>query len=159
MVGQYQVKLRAVDAGTCVGEDFDFASIKVSEATGFIGGDMVICKGTHVTLQAGGGVSYQWETLDSALVAAEPQPVFAPEDTTIYVATVVDGNGCVVRDSVRVDVVPGIDFQFDYARESDCVARPAIRINNQTDPIESITIDFGDGNTSEERQILYQYEK
>ncbi|MEQ8302172.1 MAG: PKD domain-containing protein [Cyclobacteriaceae bacterium] len=156
-VGQYQVKLRAVDVGTCVGEDFDFATITVNEATGFVGNDKLICGGSEVALQAGGGVFYQWETLDGALVAAEPTPVFTPEDSTTYIATVIDANGCKVKDSVRVDVVPSIDIQFEYVRETDCVARPALQITNLTDENEDVFIDFGDGNTSQERRLRYSY--
>ncbi|MCB0492092.1 MAG: gliding motility-associated C-terminal domain-containing protein [Cyclobacteriaceae bacterium] len=155
--GSYSVRLRAVDQGTCVGEDFDFATIIVNKATGFAGEDQVICHGQTVQLLAGGGNQYQWRIGDST-VSQLSTPIFSPEDTTSYSITVTDFNGCVVEDTLKVSVVPRIDLLFDIEKVTDCVSRPSLKLVNRTEEEEELFFDFGDGNSSSQREVIYNYE-
>lgn len=155
--GSYLVRLRAVDQGTCVGEDFDFVTITVNKATGFAGEDQSICHGETTQLLAGGGVQYQWSIQDS-LVSQLPSPTFSPTDTTAYSVSITDGNGCIIKDTVEVKVVPRIDLQFDVEKITDCVSRPTLKLTNRTEEDEELFFDFGDGNSSTQREVVYTYE-
>lgn len=155
--GSYSVRLRAVDQGTCVGEDFDFATIIVNKATGFAGEDQTICHGESTQLIAGGGVQYSWSIKDS-LASQLSSPTFSPMDTTTYAVAITDINGCVVKDTIGVSVVPRIDLQFDIEKVTDCTTRPALKLVNRTEEEEELFFDFGDGNSSTQREVVYNYE-
>lgn len=155
--GSYLVRLRAVDQGTCIGEDFDFATVIVSKATGFVGEDQTICYGAPAQLFADGGVQYKWQIKDS-LVAEAPRPTFSPTDTTTYRVSITDFNNCVVEDSLTVSVVPRIDLRFKIEKVSDCYSRASLKLANLTKTAEEQFFDFGDGNTSLQREIVYNYE-
>ncbi|HRK55562.1 MAG TPA: PKD domain-containing protein [Cyclobacteriaceae bacterium] len=155
--GSYSVRLRAVDQGTCVGEDFDFATIIVNKATGFAGEDQTICHGESTQLIADGGVQYSWSIKDS-LASQLSSPTFSPMDTTTYAVAITDINGCVVKDTIGVSVVPRIDLQFDIEKVTDCTTRPALKLVNRTEEEEELFFDFGDGNSSTQREVVYNYE-
>ncbi len=156
--GTYLVKLRAVDQGTCVGEDFDFATIIVNKATGFAGEDKTICNGSNVILSAGGGVKYEWRSNDESVISQLSQPNFQPDDTTRYAVTITDINNCIVNDTIKVDVVPRIDLQFDVEKITDCSSRAALQLVNNTDSDEEQFFDFGDGNSTSQREVVHNYE-
>lgn len=156
--GKYLVKLRAVDAGTCIGEDFDFATITVNSPTGFVGENQTICQGSEVQLLAGGGVQYRWMLGDS-LVSTLADPVFDLEDSTLFEVVITDANGCIVQDAVTVNVVPGFDFRFDFRRIFDCSSRPSLEVVNLSGEGEGLFFDFGDGNSSNLATASHQFEK
>lgn len=156
-IGTYLVKLRAVDTGTCIGEDFDFATIVVNKATGFAGEDRVICEGSEVQLIAGGGVFYEWRTKKDGPISEASQPVFAPIDTTNYFVSVLDANNCVYKDTIIVDVIPKISLRFEYEKITDCNSRASIKVSNQTEENDEQFFDFGDGNSSDQRDVTYSY--
>ncbi|MFZ1808891.1 MAG: PKD domain-containing protein [Cyclobacteriaceae bacterium] len=155
--GSYSVRLRALDQGTCVGEDFDFTTITVNNASGFAREDQTICHGENVELIASGGVQFSWSIKDS-LVSQLSRPIFSPTDTTAYAVAITDFNGCVVKDTISVSVVPRIDLQFDIEKVTDCSARPALKLVNRTEEDEELFFDFGDGNSSTQREVVYNYE-
>jgi gliding motility-associated-like protein len=62
------------------------------------------CSSDKSTLTASGAASYSWtpvSTLSNPLIAS---PVATPTDTTKYIVTGTDINGCVNKDSVTVNV-------------------------------------------------------
>ncbi|MCH2197343.1 MAG: T9SS type A sorting domain-containing protein [Flavobacteriales bacterium] len=65
------------------------------------GMDQAICEGETANLMASGGESYEWEDLGSGA----NQDV-TPDETTVYVVTVEDANGCSDSDEVEVAVNP-----------------------------------------------------
>ncbi|WP_306641344.1 DUF7619 domain-containing protein [Sanyastnella coralliicola] len=65
------------------------------------GMDQAICEGETANLMASGGESYEWENLGSGA----GQEV-TPDETTVYVVTVEDANGCSDSDEVEVTVNP-----------------------------------------------------
>ncbi|MBX2940926.1 MAG: gliding motility-associated C-terminal domain-containing protein [Cyclobacteriaceae bacterium] len=155
--GTYSIKLRAVDQGTCIGEDFDFATVVVSKAMGFVGEDQTICHGTDVQLLAGGGVQYAWNTTEEGVVSKAAQPVFSPADTMTYYISITDVNNCVVKDTVEVRVVPRINLQFEIEKVTDCASRTALKLVNTTKEEEEQFFEFGDGNSSNQREVVYNY--
>ncbi|MFM7054504.1 MAG: PKD domain-containing protein, partial [Bacteroidota bacterium] len=65
----------------------------------FAGPDATICVGQTATLNASGGVSYQWSN------GSTSQSIqVAPTITTVYTVTVTDVNGCTDSDSIIVNV-------------------------------------------------------
>ena len=156
--GTYLVKLRAVDDGTCTGEDFDFATIVVSRATGFAGESQTICQGGDARLMAGGGVRYSWSTGQGEAVSEAAQPVFSPTDTMTYYVSITDVNNCVAKDTLRVDVVPAIDLRFEMQKVTDCESRPTLKLVNRTEEPDGQFFEFGDGNFSTAREVVHHYE-
>ena len=67
------------------------------------GDDQNICKGESVTLEAAGGVSYEWSS-GSGGTASGQTITFNPSETTTYTVTVTGGNGCTDTDDVTVYV-------------------------------------------------------
>ncbi|MFH1320459.1 MAG: PKD domain-containing protein [Bacteroidota bacterium] len=72
------------------------------------GGDLFICSGGNVQLNATGGISYSWTPADSLDDPNIANPVANPTDTTIYTVTVTSVGGCIAEDSVTVQVAPSL---------------------------------------------------
>jgi len=157
--GQYTIKLKAIDSGTCLGKDSTTTIVNVYKVQGFAGADQNMCNDATTHLVAGGGVTYAWTDKGGTFTSSLPSPLINPKDTTRYFVTIVDSHGCVKKDTVDVRVVPGIDLQFDFAELYDCFSRPIIRVTNQTQgkEDEDIFFDFGDGNTSHQEEDVHSY--
>jgi len=155
--GIYKVKLKAVDQGTCVGVDSTFTTIYVHLAAGFAGDDQTMCYGSGTTLLAGGGVSYVWFTT-RATISTVATPLVNPEEDTPYFVTITDKNGCQKKDTVNVNVIPGIDLDFSYVKIYDCYGRPQLDVENRTKSDISTFFDFGDGATSDLLTVNHEYE-
>ncbi len=155
--GTYQVGLRAIDQGTCKGEDFDFATIVVSKASGFAEADKAVCFESPTQLLAGGGAQYKWYVKKDSVISELARPTIIPKDTTSYFVDIVDSNGCLVKDTVKVSVVPGIDFKFDFRKVGDCYSRPTLLLVNRTVADEDQHFEFGDGSSSEALEVTHNY--
>ena len=157
--GNYTVKLNAIDAGTCIGKDSTFTTVQVWMPAGLVGGDQVICHGAVTQLMASGGAHYDWKSEDGIFTSHQAQPFIAPADTMLYFVTVTDKEGCLKKDTVKVNVVPGINLQFTASKVYDCFSRPSVRVKNMTDPKEEVFFDFGDGTTSDMAEDTHQFQK
>lgn len=73
--------------------------------------DDTICLGNAVPLWASGGTGYQWSPATGLSNPNSPNPMASPDQTTIYTVTVTSSEGCVLIDTVRiqVDVFPVTD--------------------------------------------------
>jgi gliding motility-associated-like protein len=77
-----------------------------------------ICPGDTTTLNASGGLSYQWIPATGLSDPTASSTGAAPTSTTVYTVTVTDANGCTDSDAVVVVVFPepaadaGIDVGF-----------------------------------------------
>lgn len=157
--GTYTVKLKAIDASTCIGKDSTFTTVDVHIPQGDASGDATICHGGTTTLTATGGVSYSWVSSDGSQTSSSANFVVSPTDTTSYRVTITDANGCITKDTVDIKVVPGIDLKFEAAKQyEDCFSRPSLAVKNLTDPKEEVFFDFGDGSTSDNSQDTHQYQ-
>ena len=65
------------------------------------GGNVAICKGESTTLNATGGIIYNWNNSIST-----SQNIVSPLNSSFYTVTVTDTNGCQNSDSVLVTVNP-----------------------------------------------------
>lgn len=68
----------------------------------FAGDNQEICQGGNVTLTATGGTFYNWNNTPGNTATIQVTPV----NSTSYVVTVTDGNGCTDTDDVTVTVRP-----------------------------------------------------
>jgi hypothetical protein len=108
-------------------------------------------------LKASGGVTYAWRSGDAAMSST----LVTPEKTTTYIVTITDVNGCVLKDTVKLEVVPSIDLQFEYEFITDCFSRPQLLLRNKTIGLadENFMLDFGDGFTSDLPEVIHEYQQ
>jgi len=89
------------------GKDFFIAKLGAS-CIGFaasICNDTIICPGSSVQLNAGGGLSYEWSPSTGLSATNIPDPIANPLTTTTYTVTV-SNNACTATNSVVISVHP-----------------------------------------------------
>lgn len=157
--GQYKIKLKAVDSGTCLGKDSTSTIVNVYKPLGVAGPSGSYCNGTSYQLSASEGVSYDWVEIKGNLKTNQQNPIVAPAVETDYQVTIVDFQGCTIKDTVNVRPIAGIDLQFDWNRTYDCFSRPILNLKNLTVESEETFWDFGDGTVSDMRDETHYYQK
>lgn len=89
------------DFNNCVNKDS--VTVEVNPLpSNMLGNDPEICVGDSVQLNASGGNVYSWNPVDSLSNPTIADPIAYPVDTTEYIVTVTDSNGCVNSDSITV---------------------------------------------------------
>ncbi len=68
------------------------------------GMDVWLCPGDNVQLNATGGITYSWSPTTGLNDPNIADPIASPTDSTTYIVTVTDGNGCSANDTVVVIV-------------------------------------------------------
>ncbi|RAV99550.1 DUF7948 domain-containing protein [Pseudochryseolinea flava] len=160
--GTYRVTMRAVDRGTCIGEDADTVFVKVYEKEARIPDDDVICSGTSHVLEASGAAFYEWR-VGKDVISNNPRIVVSPTDSTAYIIKVTEVLGCSYLDTVSVGVIQSIEPSFSLDRQWSCEANlPIIELMNTTEhtmPGDILYFDLGDGQTSTDDVLNHYYEK
>ncbi len=158
--GAYLIKLKAIDLNTCTAVDSVQKLVLVYKNDGSAQPDETICQYTAYQLDAAGGVQYNWVSEDGSFQSNLQRPVVNPQDTTKYFVTITDADGCVKKDTVQINVVPGIDLQMQIEFVTNCFSRPAVRLMNKTvqQPGETYFFDFGDGFTSDSPNAVHSYD-
>ena len=160
MTGKYKVKLKAIDQGTCVGQDSTYTTVYVYKPLGFASEDESICFGSSTQVTAGGGVLYLWTSKEDGFKSEAASPIVSPSDNSIFFVSITDFQGCVAKDTVLVTVVPGIDLKYEWKKKfRDCFSRPSLEVTNLSDPSEEVFFDFGDGTTSDLNEAIHEYER
>ncbi len=157
--GQYTVRLKVVDEGTCAKVDSTQVIVNVYKPVGVGGPDQMICANTTTQITASGGVNYQWSTSDNSFTSSQANPTVGPAATTDYFVTITDVHGCEVQDTVKVKVVSALDVKMKTQLIFNCVDRPTLVATNLSDPALNLFFDFGDGTTSDEINLSHQYQK
>ncbi len=157
--GRYTVKLKAIDVGTCIGRDSTSTVVDVYKSIGTAGDDGTICYGSSFSLSASNGTTYSWVGIGNDLKSGNAIVPVSPTTDSEYQITITDFQGCVMKDTVAVKVVPGIDLQFEVSREFACESPPVVKVKNLTDESEETFWDFGDGTTSDLRDDSHLYQK
>jgi hypothetical protein len=149
--GTYVVKLTAIDQGTCKVLDQVSRTIVVDLAQSSVQDDDALCEGDSYALTASGGVSYQWVDNVNATVGLQSAVIVKPGKTTKYYVTITEASGCTRYDSVLLTVVPAIVPEFNLKRESSCLIRPYVSVENlRADSTDyTFTFDMGDGTQSD----------
>ena len=130
-----QYTVTVTDANGCTSTDQeDVVVFQLTQAEA--GVDVAICQQDTITLDASGGVAYEWASslfLESTNVL---NPNAYPVQTTIFTVTVTDSNGCAETDDVTVSVKPLPNVSAGADKRS-CLNQ-AIEIGgNPTGPNES----------------------
>jgi hypothetical protein len=71
------------------------------------GNDVTICKDESTSLNASGGVSYEWSPSTGLSNSGIFNPIANPTQTTTYTVTVTDSDGCTDQDDVEIIVNAG----------------------------------------------------
>jgi hypothetical protein len=161
-VGNYVVTLTAYDSGTCKVVDRASLLMAVFNKNMSVQDDDVICEEYPYQLTASGGVNYQWMSSDSVLNLATAQPSVDLHDTTTFHVTIVDANGCMLRDTVTVNVIPSIGVDFRIQRAAACEGRPQIIVTNYSDSLwvgDRFIFNLGDGTKLEDKTVTHNFEK
>jgi gliding motility-associated-like protein len=66
--------------------------------------------GEEAQLNAEGAVDYTWTPATGLNATNIPNPIATPSDTTIYIVTGIDANGCVDVDTVQVNVIGELEI-------------------------------------------------
>jgi len=88
-------------------EDIQTINVEVFDGSAISAGlDTCIIIGDEYTLNATGGVNYDWDN-ESTIIGNDDirNPVVAPEITTIYTVEIIDANGCTFTDDVEICVL------------------------------------------------------
>jgi hypothetical protein len=160
--GDYIVKLKAIDPGTCQVVDETAVRVTVNIAKSSVQDDADICQGDSYKLKASGGVKYFWTALDPEFSSMQQTPEVSPEDTTNYFITLEEANGCIRKDTVTLNVVPAITPDFEWQKLPNCLARPAISVRSVTDSLQagdSFFFDLGDGTVTDAVETTHAYDE
>lgn len=107
---QYPTAYTVMATNDC-GTDMATLEVDVFTTNAFAGPDTCVAVDTEAQLLAFGGVEYQWiETPYEVSDAKIPDPITAPEDSAIYVVSIIDINGCTTIDSMTVFVANNVAF-------------------------------------------------
>jgi len=154
--GVYTVTLKALDPNTCIAEDEATTTVQVFNPMQRSGDDATICFGEEFQLTAVGGTEFEWVSEDSTFTSNKANPIVQPEDSITYYVRIRD-QFCETLDTLNVAVIPETNFDFDIEKVHDCISRPSLKLTNNIED-GAYTWDFGDGNTSEELNLTYDYE-
>jgi PKD repeat protein len=115
--GTYICKL-IVQSGPCRIDSLE-KTIIIDESTinATVWGDTSICEKQFANIGASGGTTYSWEPTSSLLDASSSSPIASPSQTTNYKVYIAK-DGCVVIDSVQVDVQALPKAQFNFTKDS-----------------------------------------
>lgn len=134
----------------CTDRDSIYANIRLNPNVN-LGADTTICKGAELILDAGGdGVSYNWNTGTS-------DRYLTVSSGGTYSVIVESGNGCVVKDSITVQLSNDEVVEFDGIHVTNLAARTFKfeLINPQN--AEEYFWSFGDGNYSGDPSPTHTY--
>lgn len=106
--GEYDVKLIATDGNGCM--DSVIHVVKLDTATAVVSNGDLVCKGSTVSFQASGGVSYSWWPAAALNDAGLPVQQAVVDTSTRFVVTVTDALFCTDTASVMMAVIPRPDF-------------------------------------------------
>ena len=96
--------VKIVDTNGCY--NFDTVSVKVNPLPQIsAGSDISIYFGEYANLNATGGVTYSWQPMEFLNNPDIANPTGFPQDTTVFIVTSVDINGCINSDTVIVNVL------------------------------------------------------
>lgn len=150
--GTYTVTLTATNSGGYSQSQTQTITVTGSTRVN-LGPDTAICEGTSVTLNAGAGSSWIWNT--GINVQTITVRTAGP-----YMVNVTNG-ACSSSDTIVVTVTPSLTPQFSYAVQQGCGPVP-VKFKDASLATCSNTVaqwrwDFGDGYTSSQQNPLHNY--
>ena len=113
--------------------------------------DTVVCPGQSITLKANATgtapIQYTWTGFPQA---TGQTLVVSPANSITYYVSINTGNGCLVKDSIRVVVYPKLLTNFTFAVTDSCsiTSKTYQFFNANSSPNVNYRWDFGDGGIS-----------
>lgn len=102
-------------------------------------------------------ISWHWDFRDGTTsTAAHPAHTFVDTGKFRVVVTMTTANGCVVKDSVLIQVGRRPNVSFTYSPDSACVKQP-ISFTNTTTGAQTYAWSFGEGGSASSKNPLYAY--
>lgn len=157
--GTYRITLVAVDQGTCKGVDSVSTFVRVLAPVGEAQSDALACARQPIQLLASGGIRYQWQNEGGNVLSTQPSFMFLPSRSEALRVTIFDRNGCVVVDTVNIDVTPALSIRFTIEEEFGCFGLPTVTLTGdvQGNPDNS-WVDFGDGTRVPGSSATHRYQ-
>ncbi len=90
--------------GGCQSHDSITVTV-IDDAANIVGMDRTICEGDTAQLQTTLGSNASWTPFEGLSCVFCDNPVASPDSTTDYVVSVTTGNGCVIRDTITINVI------------------------------------------------------
>ena len=157
--GTYIAQLVANDEKTCLKSDTVRISIKVYPGNLQIGADGHICQGDTYWLSASGGDDYLWESPAGNPIAETANFEVFPTDSTAYFVTVKDRNGCILKDTLVVNVSPQVNAKMLLEPHYNCKGETSFTLENLSEGADSIVWFLGDGTQIINQQsLIYKYD-
>ncbi len=89
-----------------------------------------ICIGRSITLQATGGIDYNWSPVNGLSQTDIADPIASPVSSTVYVVTVSGSNTCTDTASVAINVIETI--KADAGVDKVIIKGETVQLNNTT---------------------------
>lgn len=120
--GTYTIKLIATTGFGC--KDSSQITVQVNPTFTLLKSiDTRICFGQITNLVVSGGLAYTWSPNNGLSCSNCPNPIASPSVTTNYIVTATNANGCIVKDSIKVEVVQRFSMYLAPAIDTICVGQ------------------------------------
>ncbi|MBP1629741.1 MAG: hypothetical protein H6Q15_634 [Bacteroidetes bacterium] len=131
----------------------DKISFSITQASATVGSDKeIICEGDSVVLSCSESENYLWESYPADIslspIASQQNPIVTPNQTTKYLVTITDINGCFAQDSLVVKVIPAIKAEMYLNPDKVNFSNPEVKFEDLTVHGTERVWHFGDGETS-----------
>ncbi len=127
----------------------------------YAGEDAYICSGLSTTLDASGGVSYEWSPSTGLSSNSIANPIANPSVGTTYTVAVTDASGCSATDDVFVGIYPSPTISFIADVYEGCEPLMVHFTDNTTPAIQEWEWEFGDptsmDNTATQQNPSHMY--
>jgi gliding motility-associated-like protein len=121
--GNFQVKLQVTTSQGCVGSIQQPVTVHAMPQVNITSSAGFICKGSTLLLSATGASQYQWSPSQDLSCVNCPSTMASPPIDRNYIVTGTDANGCVDKDTVRVQVIQPL--RMTAKGDSICVGKSA----------------------------------
>jgi len=117
----------ATDENGCTGSDEVTITVNPMPTVEISEDNLEVCLGESVTLQGQGNGTFEWFPPSDLDDPTSPTPVATPSESSVFILTVTDANGCTATDAVFVNVVDPQSILVDAGDDvSVCVGGSTI---------------------------------
>ena len=121
--GTYKIDLTVSTINNCSATSSHTIEIKLSPVVK-ASGDVTICLGNSIQLNASGAAQYQWSPLQSLSCTTCPNPIAIPSISTPYIVEGLNSLGCPGYDTVNVTVIQPLKMTSS-GNDSICIGQSA----------------------------------
>ncbi|PZF73852.1 gliding motility-associated C-terminal domain-containing protein [Taibaiella soli] len=108
-------KIQIFDTNRCYRRDTANVIVSVRNPMLLPSADTAICYGDYATLNASGGVTYQWYPANGLSCTNCPNPTANPMTSSVYYVSIADQYGCAdtLKESIKVNPLPMVETRAD----------------------------------------------